>query len=53
MRDALLYTAAERDVYWRRVARLVLRPRSMTLRAAKKVIDAAMYGIGCIYGRNQ
>jgi len=32
------------------VARLVLRPRSMTLKAAQVVIDAAMFGIGCVEG---
>jgi hypothetical protein len=40
----------QREEYWRRVARLVLRPRSMTLRAARIVIDAAMFGIGCVEG---
>ena len=38
------------DEYWKRVARLVLRPRSMTLKAAQVVIDAAMFGIGCVEG---
>lgn len=41
----------EREEYWKRVARLVLRPRSMTLQAAQIVIDAAMFGIGCVEGR--
>ena len=50
MRDALLYKARERDLYWERIQRLVLRPRSMTLRAAHVVVDAAMYGIGCTEG---
>jgi len=43
-------TASESDVYWQRVTRLVIRPRSMTLRAAKIVVDAAMLGIGCTEG---
>src|ERR1700685_1396510 len=38
------------DIYWRRIQRLALRPRSMTLRAAGIVVDAAMYGIGCTEG---
>jgi len=38
------------DEYWKRVARLCLRPRSMTLRAAQIVVDAAMLGIGCTEG---
>ena len=50
MRDAILYSMRERDEYWERVQRLVLRPRSMTLRAAKTVVDAAMYGKGCLEG---
>ena len=50
MRDAILYAMRERDEYWERVQRLVLRPRSMTLRAAKIVVDAAMYGQGCLEG---
>lgn len=43
------------DEYWKRVARLVLRPRSMTLKAAQTVVDAAMFGKGCLEGtvRNQ
>ena len=50
MRDALLYEARDRELYWERIQRLVLRPRSMTLRAAHIVVDAAMYGIGCTEG---
>jgi hypothetical protein len=36
------------EEYWRRVAKLMLRPRSMTLKAAQVVVDAAMFGEGCI-----
>ena len=39
------------DEYWQRVQRLVLRPRSMTLRAAQIVVDAAMLSIGCTEGK--
>ena len=39
------------DEYWKRVARLVLRPRNMTLKAAQTVVDAAMFGKGCTEGR--
>jgi hypothetical protein len=35
--------------YNARVARLIYE-REMTARAAKTVVDAAMYGIGCIEG---
>jgi len=41
---------AQQDEYWKRVARLVLRPRSMSMRAAQTVIDAAMFGRGCVEG---
>jgi len=50
MNDHDLFVAHDRDRYWERVQRLVLRPRSMTLRAAKIVVDAAMLGIGCTEG---
>lgn len=40
----------QQDEYWKRVAKLVLRPRSMTLRAAQTVVDAAMFGKGCLEG---
>lgn len=48
--DAMLYHVRDREVYWERVMRLVIRPRSMSLRAAHIVVDAAMYGIGCVEG---
>ena len=50
MNDAQLYKSKDRDEYWERITRLVLRPRSMTLRAAHTVVSAAMYGEGCIEG---
>jgi hypothetical protein len=40
----------QQEEYWKRVARLVLRPRSLSLRAAQTVIDAAMFGKGCLEG---
>lgn len=43
-------TDEQREEYWRRVAKLMLRPRSMTLKAAQVVVDAAMFGEGCIEG---
>ena len=47
----MTFTSPEQqDEYWKRVARLVLRPRSMTLLAAQTVVDAAMLGIGCVEG---
>ena len=48
---ALLYeftSPAQQDEYWKRVARLVLRPRGMSLRAAQIVVNAAMLRIGCL-----
>lgn len=35
--------------YWERVLRLMFN-RRMTARAARTVIDAAMYGKGCLEG---
>jgi hypothetical protein len=34
----------------RRIALLTSPPRGMTLRAAETVVDAAMFGIGCLEG---
>ena len=49
MRDALLYGMLDRDRYWARVEHLI-EARKMTLRAARVVVDAAMYGEGCVEG---
>ena len=43
-------TDAELCEYNRRILRLVYPPRLMSLRAATIVVDAAMYGKGCIEG---
>ncbi len=42
-------TLKRRKEYWERVLRLMFI-RRMTARAARTVIDAAMYGIGCVEG---
>jgi hypothetical protein len=34
-----------------RITRLVAKPRCMSLDAAVKVVDAAMFGIGCLEGK--
>jgi hypothetical protein len=34
-----------------RIARLVEKPRCLTVTAASTVVDAAMFGIGCLEGR--
>ena len=44
MTDAQLYEYAQR------VIRLVNNPRCMTVEAATIVVNAAMFGIGCIEG---
>lgn len=33
-----------------RITRLIEKPRMMTPRAAATVVDAAMFGIGCVEG---
>jgi hypothetical protein len=45
----LIIHDVERDRYAARVARLIFE-RQMTARAARTVIDAAMYGKGCVEG---
>ena len=44
MTDAQLYEYAQR------VIRLVNNPRCMTVEAATIVVNAAMFGIGCVEG---
>jgi hypothetical protein len=48
LNDADLYRARDREIYWERIVRLV--ERGLTLRAAHIVVDAAMFGIGCVEG---
>jgi hypothetical protein len=42
----------DREMYLRslRIMRLVEAPRMMSIRAAVTVVDAAMFGIGCVEG---